>query len=176
MLKHVARTSCLLCVSLATVAGCASAPVPIRVISVGTYSAEVLDTSRAPKRTKHEQSMGLLENPVLLDSSTSIPLVPNTRFGVVYVLEGWSRKNYPSRVIWRYPPPGRLESTGERVLSNEWNGVITGEWVDAKGFYIGRNIDRWPEGKYTLEIFVGSDLVIHQSFDVKRPAIPEAIQ
>jgi len=186
----------LLCVCFAMVGGCSAvppdtaAPPPrlnapavespqawkLRVLSVGTYSVEVADKA-AKRLTLEEEKLDFhyVRSATLLNSSTEIPLLPETRFGVMYVLDG-SRKGarYPCRVVWRYPFPGVLDSTGQRVLSSEWNGYAFVDWVDVKGLYVRKDDEEWPEGQYTLEVFIGSQLAIQQSFELKRPSVTDA--
>jgi len=173
------RPLALLYLCTLTLAGCATAPAPatLRVLSVGTYSVKEVATTEQLARTPAEKAIGFryVGEVVLIDSSTRIPLVSKARFGVVYVLEGLRQGDqYKCHVAWRYPPPGFLASNGERVLSEELDTVLTADWVDSKGFYLDESIERYPEGTYTVEIFVGKQLILQQSFELTRPSLVES--
>lgn len=175
LVKMTTRLLLVLHLCTLVLAGCATAPATLRVLSLGTYSVEEVAATASPARTPEEVAIDYhyVRKAALIDPSTKIQRVPQARFGVMYVLEGWGRRQYKCRVVWKYPHPGFLAANGERVLSRELNAVITANRIDGKGFYIGENIDRHPEGQYTLEIFLGEHRVLQQSFELVTPPLAE---
>jgi hypothetical protein len=155
--------------------GCATEPPKVlptvRILSVGTYSVQKIDPAKAPALTVGQETIfAYVKDAKLVDPSTTILRAPETRFGVMYVLEGGREgENYKGRVVFKIPAPGYLTSTGDRVGTYAMDTLLTVGHLDAKGFEIGSNPEKYPAGQYTLEIYLGKQMVVQQSFELITP-------
>jgi hypothetical protein len=167
----------LLLVSAIALAGCAGTPPSFRLISAGTYSGELIE----PKlKTIYlsEDSLSLpgknIKDPHLEVATTRILLLPETRFGIMYEFEGpRKRDRFTYRIVWTLPAPGLVSrKTGKVFQTREYEETSTVGYVGATGLWVEDMDDvmRYPEGTYSVELFLGEKSIFRQEFEVTKPA------
>ena len=149
-------------------AACAIAPSPAEDRWAGIYS--VLASRRIPDPARLTYQRTVSRGFRLEQATTRIPVSLGTRFGISYVFSGPPERGPVShRVIWRFPDAGITNpETKKTSLEYEWNKVCK-VGVECHAGWVF--IESWElvPGTWTMEIRIGQQQVLQQSFEVVLP-------
>jgi hypothetical protein len=161
--------NCLVVFLAFLLVACANTPPAAKVAWAGIYSAtssvSVPDAgSVAGKRT------AMLRSPRLERETTRIPAVPGTQFGVAYVINGmYEGERVNIRAVTHYPAPGMTNpETGRTAKTSDWNYLCRVGAECLVGFHFRDDWEMVP-GTWVMEIWLGSERLLSQAFDVYRP-------
>jgi hypothetical protein len=133
----------------------------------GIYSvASTTSVSEAKSLSgKISQSVG----PVAVEPTSRVPATLGTRFGFGYVIKTADIQDPIVRYVWRFPKGGLLNtSTGQVAQLFEIERPCHVGAPCANSWLFNHDWELKP-GKWTAEVWLGSTLLVSQSFEVYLP-------
>jgi hypothetical protein len=134
----------------------------------GNYTVErVTEQKDSGSATGTKNVIGGIVAPAA--DSDVIRAVPGTRFGFGYRLIGPSSDAVATvRHVYKMPPPGIADATGQRKVADESTYPDLG--LDRKDLFIGRYIaGDFPTGTWTLQLWYRDRMLAEKSFTVVAP-------
>ena len=160
---------CLLFIALPSLAGTQNPGISARVVEFGVYSTRVTDRIDAPTTTTGELS--LLSEPIHVRTTSTIPALERSSFGIRYVLEGIP-DNKVIRVTDVITTPGlkRPESSDPVVYKETRTDLAAAGQRIFTGYSFDESWEAVP-GDWTIEVWVGDTQLLKKEFTVV-PAKP----
>lgn len=148
---------------------CANTPPAAKVAWAGIYSAT--SSVSVPDAGSLAGKRGLLlRRPHLENETTRIPAIQGTQFGVAYVIHGFDEgERVNVRAVTHYPAPGMTNpETGRTAKNSDWSYLCRVGAECVVGFHFRDAWEMLP-GTWVMEIWLGSERLLSQAFDVYRP-------